>query len=185
MSGIAIATVRIGSRLTNNKEEPMKRAVQVFVLAAATGLCLSPAWSQMKKEAPTDRNPTQPGVDQNMPPAAREFGANSTMSKDDIRKIEEALQAKGHNPGRVDGVLDNDTRTAIRAFQKANNLSQTGTVDNETAKKLGVTLSQQSGDKTRSSTDRPRSGSDAGYSGQVKPGDDQSVAPGAQSPRSR
>jgi peptidoglycan hydrolase-like protein with peptidoglycan-binding domain len=165
----------------------MKRALNVFVLAAATGMFVSPALAQerpgARQGAPTDRNPTQPGIDQNMPPASREFGTPG-LSKEDIRKVEQALQSKGHNPGRVDGVMDNDTRAAIRAFQKQNNLSQTGTVDPETAAKLGVSVGQPSRDRTGTSTDKSRSG--AGYSGRVESGEDQNVAPGSdfkQSPR--
>jgi peptidoglycan hydrolase-like protein with peptidoglycan-binding domain len=162
----------------------MKRALNVFVLAAATGLVMSPAWAQERpgaKQAPTERNPTQPGIDQNMPPAAREHGTPG-LSKNDIRKVEEALKSKGHNPGRVDGVMDNDTRAAIRAFQKDNNLSQTGTVDGETAAKLGVSFGQQSRERSGASSDRSRSGS--GYSGRVDSGEDQNVPPGGDSKQS-
>jgi peptidoglycan hydrolase-like protein with peptidoglycan-binding domain len=110
------------------------------------------------------------------------------MSKDQIKKVEEALQAKGHNPGRVDGVMDNQTQAAIRDFQKANSIPITGTLDQQTAQKLGVSLSRQSGgmsgDNPRASTDR--SGSRPGYSGHVESGEDQNVPPGGkfkQSPR--
>jgi peptidoglycan hydrolase-like protein with peptidoglycan-binding domain len=165
----------------------MKRALNVVVLAAATGMFVSPALAQerpgAKQAAPAERNPTQPGIDQNMPPAAREFGT-SGLSKDQIRNVEQALKSKGHNPGRVDGVMDNDTRAAIRAFQKENNLSQTGTVDRETAAKLGVSFGQPSRERSGTSSDKSRSGS--GYSGRVESGEDQNVPPGGdfkQSPR--
>jgi peptidoglycan hydrolase-like protein with peptidoglycan-binding domain len=35
-------------------------------------------------------------------------------------------------------VMDKQTQDALRAFQKANNLAVTGTVDKETAAKLGI-----------------------------------------------
>jgi peptidoglycan hydrolase-like protein with peptidoglycan-binding domain len=68
----------------------------------------------------------------------------SGMSKSDIMKSEEALQAKGLNPGKVDGVADNETRAAVREFQKQNNLTVTGSMDDRTARLLGITLKQRS-----------------------------------------
>lgn len=40
--------------------------------------------------------------------------------------IEQRLAALGHDPGRVDGVFDRDTRRAIRAWQRAAGLPPTG-----------------------------------------------------------
>jgi peptidoglycan hydrolase-like protein with peptidoglycan-binding domain len=62
------------------------------------------------------------------------------MSSEDIKKVQQALQAKGHNPGPIDGVMEEQTQKALRDFQKANNLSATGVLDQETAAKLGVQL---------------------------------------------
>jgi peptidoglycan hydrolase-like protein with peptidoglycan-binding domain len=38
----------------------------------------------------------------------------------------------------MDGVIGPQTSQAIRAFQSANGLKETGRIDSETAKKLGV-----------------------------------------------
>ncbi len=43
-----------------------------------------------------------------------------------LRVIEQRLEAAGFNPGRIDGVVDNDTRRAIRRYQASRNLPQTG-----------------------------------------------------------
>ena len=61
-----------------------------------------------------------------------------TSAAPDIKKAQEALKSKGHNPGSMDGVMGQQTRQAIRAFQKANGLKETGTLDGETAEKLGI-----------------------------------------------
>jgi len=59
-------------------------------------------------------------------------------TKQDIQKAQEALKSKGHDPGSVDGVLGPKTRQALKAFQSASGLKETGSLDSETAKKLGV-----------------------------------------------
>ena len=66
------------------------------------------------------------------------------LSKDDMRKVEEALKTKGYDPGKIDGVVDDANRAAIRSFQKDKSLPITGTVDNRTAEELGVRISKTS-----------------------------------------
>jgi hypothetical protein len=63
----------------------------------------------------------------------------------DVKKAQEALKSKGHNPGSMDGVMGSQTRQAIKAFQKANGLKETGSLDAETAEKLGVEKGTASG----------------------------------------
>jgi hypothetical protein len=62
------------------------------------------------------------------------------VTADDIKKAKEALKAKGHSPGPIDGVLDGKTQQALRDFQKANKLPVTGLLDANTAEKLGLSL---------------------------------------------
>jgi Putative peptidoglycan binding domain len=62
------------------------------------------------------------------------------VTADDIKKAKEALKAKGHTPGPIDGTLDGKTQQALRDFQKANKLPVTGMLDGKTAEKLGVGL---------------------------------------------
>jgi carboxyl-terminal processing protease len=66
------------------------------------------------------------------------------MSKEDTLAVEEALAANGFDPGVVDGFMDNDTRAAIREFQKDNDLVITGAVDKNTAQLLGIAASESS-----------------------------------------
>lgn len=82
-----------------------------------------------------------------VPSSASETNKSSTASRNnqpvtastgEIRKVEEALQAKGLNPGPVDGKIDGQTQEALREFQKQNNLTVTGSLDQQTAEKLGV-----------------------------------------------
>jgi peptidoglycan hydrolase-like protein with peptidoglycan-binding domain len=65
------------------------------------------------------------------------------VSPDHIKSAQEALKARGHNPGSVNGRMDEKTQQALRDFQKANNLPATGVLDEKTAEQLGVTLTEE------------------------------------------
>jgi peptidoglycan hydrolase-like protein with peptidoglycan-binding domain len=47
--------------------------------------------------------------------------------------LEHRLRDLGHNPGRLDGVIDGNTRNAIVAYQEAQGVLATGYVDRATA----------------------------------------------------
>ena len=66
--------------------------------------------------------------------------ATSAISSEDIMKVKVALKARGIDPGPITGTMDSKTQQALRQFQQTNNLPVTGTVDQQTAAKLGVTL---------------------------------------------
>jgi peptidoglycan hydrolase-like protein with peptidoglycan-binding domain len=88
------------------------------------------------------------------------------VSSDNIKKAQEALKARGLNPG-TDGKMDARTQQALREFQKANNLPVTGVLDQRTAQQLGVTLEggqPQSG--PAGTTTQPGSGSGTTQPGQ-------------------
>ena len=69
----------------------------------------------------------------------------------DVKKAQEALKNKGHNPGSIDGVMGSQTRQAIKAFQKANGLKESGALDAETAENLGVEKGHASGASSKGS----------------------------------
>jgi peptidoglycan hydrolase-like protein with peptidoglycan-binding domain len=50
----------------------------------------------------------------------------AVRNRNDVRKIQQTLQDKGHFRGEIDGVFGLRTRASIRAFQKAENLAATG-----------------------------------------------------------
>jgi peptidoglycan hydrolase-like protein with peptidoglycan-binding domain len=89
----------------------------------------------------------------------------SDISSDDIMKVKVALKAKGVDPGPITGTMDSKTEQALREFQKANNLPVTGKVDQQTAAKLGVTLSSAGGSGMSGST---KEGSSGNLSGSTK-----------------
>lgn len=62
----------------------------------------------------------------------------TVVQRNDVRKIQEALQSKGQYEGKVDGVFGLRTRASIRGFQKAEDLPVTEQLDTQTAGRLGV-----------------------------------------------
>ena len=125
-----------------------------------------------------DPMPGQPGT---IPERVERPSAGTQQglaSSDDIRKAKEALKAKGHSPGEINGNMDAKTQQALRDFQKANQLPVTGNLDQRTAEKLGVNLSGEKGTGSQRAPDSsmPRGGSSA-PGGSLGPGSD-SPAPG-------
>lgn len=64
--------------------------------------------------------------------------APAIVQTNDVKKMQKALQDRGHYRGEIDGVMGLRTRASIREFQKAENLPVTGEIDLKTARKLGV-----------------------------------------------
>ena len=131
--------------------------LSAVILGGTIGLAANPVWAQdvEKKSVPAaqDQIPTKSSDAQALPPTSK---TGTAMSSQDIQKLQDVLKAKGHNPG-TSGTMDDQTRDAIRAFQKANNLTPTGTVDEKTAAALGVTPSSstKSGAKSTGSSGMP------------------------------
>lgn len=59
-------------------------------------------------------------------------GAAETKSRPSVKQIQVALRNAGYNPGACDGRMGRQTRDAIKAFQKDNNLLADGKVGKRT-----------------------------------------------------
>jgi peptidoglycan hydrolase-like protein with peptidoglycan-binding domain len=55
-----------------------------------------------------------------------------------IRKVQETLNARGFKAGAPNGILGETTSTALRAFQKSENIAVTGRVNPRTLAALGI-----------------------------------------------
>lgn len=65
------------------------------------------------------------------------------MSADMVKAAQQALKDKGNDPGPIDGKLGHKTMAAIKEFQKANSLKETGKLDADTLAKLGVAAAEK------------------------------------------
>jgi hypothetical protein len=70
------------------------------------------------------------------------MGSSGTMgnrgSMTNVKEVQQALKDKGYDPGPVDGVMGAKTKEALKSFQSASNLPATGSLNAQTADKLGV-----------------------------------------------
>jgi len=68
--------------------------------------------------------------------AVKEMGKKKIIgevkSRPKVREIQIALRNAGYNPGAIDGRMGRQTRDAIRAFQRTNNLPVDGKVGKQT-----------------------------------------------------
>ncbi|WP_127580280.1 S41 family peptidase [Paenibacillus koleovorans] len=65
------------------------------------------------------------------------------MTGDDVKNLQTMLVGIGQAPGRTDGYFNEQTVTAVKAFQRLNNLPVTGEVDEKTAVKLEEAVSKE------------------------------------------
>jgi peptidoglycan hydrolase-like protein with peptidoglycan-binding domain len=69
-----------------------------------------------------------------------------------VKEVQQALKDKGHDPGPIDGVMGAKTKEALKSFQTASNIQATGTLNAETAQKLGVNSAPSRSSGTSSSS---------------------------------
>ncbi len=74
-----------------------------------------------------------------------------------IKRAQEALRDEGYYEGPLDGAMSPRTSAALKTYQHENNLPETGDLDPETAKKLGVLGRKRNASATnnRSADNRP------------------------------
>jgi peptidoglycan hydrolase-like protein with peptidoglycan-binding domain len=70
--------------------------------------------------------------------ASPSFMLRAAQGSSNVKKAQQELQSKGYYHGQIDGMMGPETRSAIRRYQKAEHLRVTGTLDSQTASKLGV-----------------------------------------------
>lgn len=128
-----------------------KFTIAAAILGGAVGLAVNSVGAKdnihSRRELPTDRYPVTIGDDSGLAPGVPGVTEENTsdMTTDEVRRVQQALAAEGYDPGRSDGAMTNDTRTAIREFQKDNGIVMTGGLDAKTAARLGIEFSRSSG----------------------------------------
>lgn len=128
-----------------------KSVFLIFLCSVALALAACGMWSDRDRGS---RQGSSRG-------SASSSQATSGQSKSQISEVQQALKAKGYDPGSTDGVMGSQTQEALRKFQQANGLPVTGNIDAQTAKALGLSASGS----TSSSRDSSTGGSSGSSSG--------------------
>jgi peptidoglycan hydrolase-like protein with peptidoglycan-binding domain len=79
-----------------------------MVVAGALGF--APTLSSAQDMPQYDIAPNVPGV-------TDDHDNRSTMSRDDVRQLEQTLADAGYDPGAIDGVVDDQTQAASASFK--------------------------------------------------------------------
>jgi hyperosmotically inducible protein len=65
-------------------------------------------------------------------------GVTTAAPRARVMGMQQALKDKGFDPGPIDGVMGSKTVSALKQYQKSENLPVTGRMDRDTSAKLGV-----------------------------------------------
>lgn len=108
----------------------------VILTGAVAGIGASAHASQLAREVSGVRAvKNQLTYDGALRPEPR---VSTTGSRGQVMAMQQALKDKGFDPGPIDGALGPLTTSAVKAYQRAENLTVTGRMDHELATNLGV-----------------------------------------------
>lgn len=134
--------------------EPRKLAVAIVALsfAAVAGARADKASSPSASsgQAYSTSPSSSAGQGASGPASAATLAMNDEST---VRSAQQALKNKGYDPGAADGKLGPQTESALKQFQQAQGLTQSGELDQKTMSALGV--SQGGSTSTGSSTSTP------------------------------
>lgn len=66
------------------------------------------------------------------------------LGRSGVRRVQQALDKKGFDAGRADGIYGSETRTALREFQKSKGIQSNGQINRQTLSELGVNQNSMS-----------------------------------------
>jgi peptidoglycan hydrolase-like protein with peptidoglycan-binding domain len=82
-------------------------------------------------------------------------GGQSQAGGDErIKQVQQKLKDQGHDAGPVDGVMGPKTQAALKEFQSAKGLKDSGQLDRETMAALGVSGSASAGGSSDKSSEK-------------------------------
>jgi peptidoglycan hydrolase-like protein with peptidoglycan-binding domain len=110
----------------------MKRTLFVLGVSAMLAIPMLASGQMSPSTSGTGKGPGTGGSGSGARMEQQERRGHTDMQQGDIRQVQERLKEAGFNPGPVDGQLGAQTREAIREYQKAHGLPQTGQLDEPT-----------------------------------------------------
>jgi len=113
----------------------------IILLSSVLSFSTAPFALSQSSQQKTDRQKDATGSqDQNKKVQKNSSSATSdTKPKSkQVRRIQTALQQKGFDPGKIDGVMGPHTKKAVADFQRQQNLYASGNIDEKTMRTLGI-----------------------------------------------
>jgi peptidoglycan hydrolase-like protein with peptidoglycan-binding domain len=98
------------------------------------------------------RSPSASGDTQ--PRSASAGGQSQAAGDEKIKQVQQKLKDQGHDAGPVDGVMGPKTQAALKEFQSAKGLKDSGQLDRETMAALGVSGSASAGGSSDKSSEK-------------------------------
>jgi len=111
------------------KEAPMKALAFAAVAILSLSAITLPTALLLAQASQTSSTRTDPKFDMDAVPS---------LNEEKVRRVQQALQSKGFDPGPIDGVIGRRTEDAIRGFQDRYGISTSAKVDNQTLYALGT-----------------------------------------------
>ena len=99
------------------------------------------ALTDKQKEIPVDPNSFAAADDDKQTPTKKAPVFRAT--KDQITAAQKLLKEKNLYAGEANGTLDPPTRASLKAYQEANGLKETGTLNRATLEKMGIALTDK------------------------------------------
>jgi len=178
----------------------------VVAVAVAGVFAVGPVWAQSTTTTPAPADKPAGTTDKSTPDKSMDKSSDKSgaagadkMDKsskgamkgggntEQVKAVQQALKDKGHDPGPIDGKMGAKTKAALKDFQKAQGIKESGRLDNDTMSKLGVEMktgaagsstpsASPSTDAAKDATKSDATKSDAAKSDSSKPAD--STKPG-------
>jgi peptidoglycan hydrolase-like protein with peptidoglycan-binding domain len=167
----------------------MKDWKTIVAVVLATAVITGPVWAQTSMPSDKDKGTgttgstgtggtsdtmksgeaSKPDMSKDMGKMDRRAGSGKAT---EVKAAQQALKDKGHDPGPIDARMGPKTRAAVKDFQKAEGLKESGRLDPETMAKLGVDArtgaAGASSPAASPGTDKPTKPSDTGVTGEKK-----------------
>jgi len=103
------------------------------------------SWGQQAGTSANDQSAQRGSQDASASGMSPNGSASSEQTNPDlVRSAQQALKDKGFDVGTVDGQIGPNTQSALRNFQQAQGLPQSGNLDQQTLSALGVDHNQAS-----------------------------------------
>lgn len=98
---------------------------------------------------------SSPSASGDKQPRSASAGGQSQAGGDErIKQVQQKLKDQGHDAGPVDGVMGPKTQAALKEFQSAKGLKDSGQLDRETMAALGLSGSAAAGGSSDKSSEK-------------------------------